>query len=1438
MSTATIPEQQHGAAPINVTWQNIREHVLRPMGSLKVTCVLLAVSMFLVFVGSLAQARRDVWMVVGEYFRCWIAWVQVKDLFPPSMFPSMIDYDWNGLGRMKSFPYPGGWLIGTAMCLNLLAAHIYRIKLAVKGKRLMFGIAAMTAALAVTALIIDAGNATGLQSEPLLGYDAVWMLMLGSLAAITVGSGLMTIGPFAANGYARWLWGTVSFSTLCLLGYFVFKEDARLTNESMRILWQLLEGSIAASALLIGCTLLFRKRGGIVLLHLGIVMLMFSEWQVAKYGRENQMTLTEGETATFLRDIRERELAIVERDGDESRVWVIPEHQLRSAGESGDIIDQDILPFPIRVREFFINSELKRLDGDAELPAAAGLGAVAMAVEQNPRTGMDELPDISSVYIDILDRSDKSVVATHMVSQEASELRGEFAERVKVGEKTYDLYLRSMRTYRPWTVKLLDVSRTNYIGTNTPKDFRSTFVITERDGKEHEYTTWMNNPVRFGGETFYQQGYQNIPGTGEVTTLQVVRNTGWMLPYIGCMVVAFGMFAQFGQTLLRFLNREARKTSSLEPTTEEGKETPPVAADTGSAIPATPRSVWLNTVVPVAVIMSMTLWIVGKAAPRSTPEGTMDIREAARIPVAAGGRTQPLETFAQNSLLSISGKSTFEGEMEPAELDENREKIIGRIERIWPDEDWSGLESFKGTYEDWIQQVVKASGSRREEVEAGLRPVMAVKRSAVWWLMDVLTRPEVAERHRVFRIVDDQLLALLNLEKRPGFAYAASEFREKLPDLKDIYNTAHQLLMDEEGARLTPLQRRVHTLIDDDSKVRFFPEVFNGRPDDESASFGVLVETWRLLKLLQSRPVTLSVPTGSEDARLAWESGVAADAIVKSQEVLDRLGVTDVDEAVEALLKSLPRDTVAETIDLTIRMLSQAVKDEQPGLSDEELAMKVRERAAGARDAEQLSREPYLQKIMKVIEESPAESTAEQIVAELDDGKLKELTSDRPAPGALAVLEILEQTEDHRNNQIRSRLRDKMTEGANLNEALEREAVELVVDDLKERAGHLLFVENRNETTLHQANAGLQAIFAAWGNQDVEQFNKRVAEYHDWVAESNIPFLNVSVSVLGIKEVNKVSYESFINRFAPGYYTIFLYLTALILTFLSWITLRKSLWRSAMGVTVVAFIVHTFYLYARIQISGRPPVTNLYSSAVFIGWAVVLGSFIVECFTKLGLLNVIGCAAGASTLCMAWFLGIDEGDTLSVMQAVLDTQFWLATHVVCVTVGYAATFLAGLLSIGYCVHRMLRHKTTIDTNSSLLGKVIYGTICFALFFSFVGTVLGGLWADDSWGRFWGWDPKENGALLIVIWNALILHARWDKMIRDYGTAVLAVAGNIVTAWSWFGVNELGAGLHKYGFTEGRLKYLLIFAVANAVFMLLASATGVLFRDKRSNLKPE
>ena len=185
---------------------------------------------------------------------------------------------------------------------------------------------------------------------------------------------------------------------------------------------------------------------------------------------------------------------------------------------------------------------------------------------------------------------------------------------------------------------------------------------------------------------------------------------------------------------------------------------------------------------------------------------------------------------------------------------------------------------------------------------------------------------------------------------------------------------------------------------------------------------------------------------------------------------------------------------------------------------------------------------------------------------------------------------------------------------------------------------------------------------------------------------------------------------------------------------------------------------------------------------------------------------------------VAFFLS-RQGDTFVVLQAVLDTQFWLATHVTCITLGYSTTFLAGCFGIVYILRGVATPSLSPQVGKEL-SRMIYGTICFAIFFSFVGTVLGGLWADDSWGRFWGWDPKENGALIIVLWCALVLHARWGGMVKDRGLAVLAVAGNICTAWSWFGVNELGVGLHSYGFTEGVLLALGLFFISQVAVIAL------------------
>ena len=302
------------------------------------------------------------------------------------------------------------------------------------------------------------------------------------------------------------------------------------------------------------------------------------------------------------------------------------------------------------------------------------------------------------------------------------------------------------------------------------------------------------------------------------------------------------------------------------------------------------------------------------------------------------------------------------------------------------------------------------------------------------------------------------------------------------------------------------------------------------------------------------------------------------------------------------------------------------------------------------------------------------------------------------------------------------------------------------------------------------------------------------------------------------RRVWKARVESVFNQLQPFYSAMVIYVLIFILACASWLVWPQALGRYAFTFLLVTFVVHSAGLITRMYLEGRPPVTNLYSSAVFIGWGAVLLGIFLERFFRNGIGSATAAMIGFITLLIAHHLSMD-GDTMEMMRAVLDTNGWLATHVVCVTLGYASTFLAGFLALTYIARGAFTPSLDRATAQSLT-RMVYGIVCFATLFSFVGTILGGIWADQSWGRFWGWDPKENGALLIVLWNAIILHARWGGLVRQRGLMVLAVFGNVVTSWSWFGVNMLGIGLHSYGFMDSAFPWLIAFGASQLVFMMI------------------
>jgi ABC-type transport system involved in cytochrome c biogenesis permease subunit len=343
---------------------------------------------------------------------------------------------------------------------------------------------------------------------------------------------------------------------------------------------------------------------------------------------------------------------------------------------------------------------------------------------------------------------------------------------------------------------------------------------------------------------------------------------------------------------------------------------------------------------------------------------------------------------------------------------------------------------------------------------------------------------------------------------------------------------------------------------------------------------------------------------------------------------------------------------------------------------------------------------------------------------------------------------------------------------------------------------------------LNPAATNYAAIATAYRNDKPADFNRSIALYRVWMQENDLyPFLK------------KGSQEFFFNQIEPFYKAMVIYIAALLLGCIFWINLSEPIRRTGFLLLVLAFVIHSTGLGFRMYLEGRPPVTNLYSSAIFIGWGACLLGLVLERIFRGGIGLVVAGFIGFTTLIIAHHLAL-SGDTMEMLRAVLDTNMWLATHVVIVTTGYASMFVAGILAIIYIVRGFFTRTLAPDT-AKALGRMVYGIVCFATLFSFVGTILGGIWADQSWGRFWGWDPKENGALLIVLWNAVILHARWGGMIRERGLMAMAVFGNIVTSFSWFGVNMLGIGLHSYGFMDKAFPWLIGFDISQVLLIVLA-----------------
>ena len=299
--------------------------------------------------------------------------------------------------------------------------------------------------------------------------------------------------------------------------------------------------------------------------------------------------------------------------------------------------------------------------------------------------------------------------------------------------------------------------------------------------------------------------------------------------------------------------------------------------------------------------------------------------------------------------------------------------------------------------------------------------------------------------------------------------------------------------------------------------------------------------------------------------------------------------------------------------------------------------------------------------------------------------------------------------------------------------------------------------------------ADIAAMAAAWNEGDYARWNELAVKTRDMLQGQieNPAVLNAENIYISIQPI----------LWAIGFYAL-----AVAVYFVSH--------KAAVITACIGFFAHIAALGARSYIMMRPPTGTLYETMLFAALIIMLTGIALYVVNRKNAVFTVLCSAAAAFLLFV-SRGFIQGDSLNVLAAVLKTNFWLSTHVTCIIIGY-----------GFCIMAALVAHFVLAFENDQMKKILLPLALAALLFTSVGTLLGGIWADQSWGRFWGWDPKENGALLIVLWLSWVLHGRVSGHFAARGFAAALAMTNVMVALTWFGVNLLGVGLHSYGFISG------------------------------------
>lgn len=332
------------------------------------------------------------------------------------------------------------------------------------------------------------------------------------------------------------------------------------------------------------------------------------------------------------------------------------------------------------------------------------------------------------------------------------------------------------------------------------------------------------------------------------------------------------------------------------------------------------------------------------------------------------------------------------------------------------------------------------------------------------------------------------------------------------------------------------------------------------------------------------------------------------------------------------------------------------------------------------------------------------------------------------------------------------------------------------------------------------------------GKADVRGLEQQVDSFIKLAQQEN-PVAYPKMKTIDL-ELNYIRYKPFLWA-AIFYFFAFLAMT------LFWVLKKTKLVTVCWVFTLLGLSFHMYGFIVRTLISGRAPVTNMYETVVWVPLGAIVFGIAIEYFKK-NKFTLLGANLGAFLcLLLADMAPAVLDPTIQPLEPVLRSNFWLSTHVTTIVISYAAFFLAFVLADINLVYFILDPKKWAKEIKSI-NDSIYRAMQIGVLLLGIGIVLGGIWADYSWGRFWGWDPKETWALIALLGYLAVLHARLVGWVKQFGLSAAAIGSFSLVIMAWYGVNYiLGAGLHSYGFGAGGLEYVTAFVILHFLFIIMA-----------------